>query len=258
MKRRDMLRLAGGAVAASSLLGLEAFAAESGTNANLEGNYAWTTKKKKVLVIGAHPDDPESACGGTMIKMRTSGYEVVCVYLTKGEAGIPGKSFDEAAKIREEESLKACELMGVRPVFLTQTDSLCEVNKARYTEVKNLLEAEKPDIVFTHWPIDSHADHRVCFTLVYDAWRRLGYNFELYFFEVMTGVQTQLFHPTDWVDITLTYELKKEASYCHMSQKLDDWYTQSHEQMEIFRGLEYRCKRAEAFIHARRDNNYMF
>lgn len=257
MNRRNMLKLAGGAVAASAFMGIDSFAAEKSgeTEVNAAGNAG---KKKKVMVIGAHPDDPESGCGGTMIKLRNAGYEVVSVYLTKGESGIPGMSFQEAANIRVAEAKKACEVMGVRPVFLSQTDGFCEVNKQRYAEVRDFLEQEKPDMVITHWPIDSHADHRVCYTLVYDAWRRLGYCFELYFFEAMTGIQSQMFNPTDWVDITYTYELKKEACYCHVSQKLDDWYTSSHEQMEIFRGLEYRCKRAEAFVHARRDNNYMF
>ena len=252
-----MLKLAGGAVAASALMGIDSFAAEKGEGAAI--NTAESAgKRKKVMVIGAHPDDPETGCGGTMIKFRNAGYDVVSVYLTKGESGIPGKSFQEAADIRVAEAQKACEVMGVRPVFLTQIDGFCEVNKERYAEVRDLLEQEKPDLVITHWPIDSHADHRVCYTLVYDAWRRLGYCFELYFFEAMNGIQSQMFHPTDWVDITYTYELKKQASYCHVSQKLDDWYASSHEQMEIFRGLEYRCKRAEAFVHARRDNNYMF
>ena len=255
MNRRDMLKMTGAAVAGTSLFGLDAVASER--------NYREDEKKRgkkgrKAMIFGAHPDDPETGCGGTMIKLKNAGFEVVSVYLTKGEAGIPGTSYDDSAKIRVAEATKACQMMGVRPVFLTQIDGSAEVNKERYTEVKELLAAEKPDIVFTHWPIDSHADHRVCYTLVYDAWRRLGYEFELYFYEVMSGVQTQLFHPTDWVDITETSQLKKDASFCHVSQKPENWYTSAHEQMEIFRGMEYRCGRAEAFVHARRDKNYMY
>ena len=142
--------------------------------------------------------------------------------------------------------------------IIAETEAAKTGKKKERRAESELLAAEKPDIVFTHWPIDSHADHRVCYTLVYDAWRRLGYEFELYFYEVMTGVQTQLFHPTDWVDVTETSQLKKDASFCHVSQNPENWYTSDHEQMEIFRGLEYRCGRAEAFVHARRDKNYMY
>ena len=258
MNRRDMLKLAGGAVAASAVLGVDAFAASGVSATDFADSLKKDGKKKKALIIGAHPDDPETGCGGTMVKLQKEGFDVVSVYLTKGEAGIPGTSYDDAAAIRVAEAKNACEIMGARPVFLTQIDGSSEVNQARYAEMRELIDAEKPDIVFTHWPVDSHADHRVCYTLVYDAWRRLGYCFELYFFEVMSGVQTQLFHPTDWVDITDTSEIKKKASFCHISQKPENWYTSAHEEMEIFRGMEFRCKRAEAFVHARRDKNYIY
>ena len=134
----------------------------------------WLEGYEKVLVIGAHPDDPETMCGGTMIKLREMGVEVVSVYFTSGEAGIPGKSHEESSAIRTAEAKKACEVMGVRAVFMTQIDGNTEVNKARYAEMKALIEAEKPDMVITHWPIDSHRDHRVCSMLVYDAWRQTG------------------------------------------------------------------------------------
>ena len=66
----------------------------------------WLEGYKKVLVIGAHPDDPETMCGGTMIKLREMGVEVVSVYFTGGEAGIPGKSHEESRTIRTAEAKK--------------------------------------------------------------------------------------------------------------------------------------------------------
>ena len=133
---------------------------------SIQASDKWYAGYQKVLVIGAHPDDPETMCGGTMIKLREMGVEVVSVYLTGGEAGIPGKTHEESRTIRTAEATKACEMMGVRPVFMTQIDGNAEVNKARYAEMKALIEAEKPDMVITHWPIDSHRDHRVCSILV--------------------------------------------------------------------------------------------
>ena len=72
--------------------------------------------------------------------------------------------------------------------------------------------------MFTHWPIDSHRDHRVASYLVYDAWLKGGKKFELYYFEVNMGEQTQTFHPTDYVDITPTEPRKHAACYAHASQ----------------------------------------
>ena len=187
----------------------------------------------KVLVIGAHPDDPETGCGGTMCLLTEAGHEVVCVYLTRGEAGIPGKSASEAAAIRVVESENACRVTGARHVFMNQVDGNTEVNLNRYKEMRELIDRENPDVVLTHWPIDAHRDHAVCGMLVLDAWRRLGRRFPLYYFEVMTGEQTQMFHPTH--------------CFCHVSQHMDEIYDGWHTPMELFRGIESRCGAAEAF-----------
>ena len=245
-----MLKVAGAAVAGVSAFGLQAIA----NDAQGAGN----SPRKKALIIGAHPDDPETGCGGTMILLKRAGWEVVSVYMTKGEGGIVGKTHDEAASIRTLEAQKACEILQARPVFMTQIDGVSEINKARYVEMRELIAQESPDIVFTHWPIDSHPDHRVCSLLVYDAWRRLDYSFELYYFEVMSGTQTQLFHPTDYVDISSVAEQKRRACYCHESQDMAPLYDNWHDTMEHFRGIELRCQSAEAFIHLRRDKNYIF
>jgi GlcNAc-PI de-N-acetylase len=50
----------------------------------------------KILCVGGHPDDPESGCGGTLAKLSAAGHDVTTLYLTRGEAGIPGKSHAEA------------------------------------------------------------------------------------------------------------------------------------------------------------------
>lgn len=215
---------------------------------SMQAGEKWLQGYKKVLVIGAHPDDPESMCAGTMLKLKAMGAEVVAVYLTSGEAGIVGKTHEQARTIRQAEARKACEVLGVRAVFLTQTDGNAEVNKERYAEMKALIEAEQPDMVITHWPIDSHRDHRVCSILVYDAWRMTGRGFDLYYSEVMTGMQTQNFTPSLWVDITDYRDKKIEAYLCHESQELEGVVKEYHDTMERMRGMECQAKYAEAFV----------
>jgi LmbE family N-acetylglucosaminyl deacetylase len=215
---------------------------------SMQAGEKWLQGYKKVLVIGAHPDDPESMCAGTMLKLKAMGAEVVAVYLTSGEAGIVGKTHEQARTIRQAEARKACEVLGVRAVFLTQTDGNAEVNKERYAEMKALIEAERPDMVITHWPIDSHRDHRVCSILVYDAWRMTGRGFDLYYSEVMTGMQTQNFTPSLWVDITDYRDKKIEAYLCHESQELEGAVKEYHDTMERMRGMECQAKYAEAFV----------
>ena len=215
---------------------------------SMQAGEKWLQGYKKVLVIGAHPDDPESMCAGTMLKLKAMGAEVVAVYFTSGEAGIVGKTHEQARTIRQAEARKACEVLGVRAVFMTQTDGNAEVNKERYAEMKALIEAEQPDMVITHWPIDSHRDHRVCSILVYDAWRMTGRGFDLYYSEVMTGMQTQNFTPTLWVDITDYRDKKIKAYLCHESQELEGAVKEYHDTMERMRGMECQAKYAEAFV----------
>lgn len=206
-----------------------------------------TAKPLKVVVAGAHPDDPESGCGGTRALYSDTGHEVSIIYLTRGEAGIRGKSEQEAAAIRTGESQKACAILKVKPVFAGQIDGNTEIDRERYEAFARVLDAEQPDIVFTHWPIDAHRDHRAASLLVYDSWLAAHKKFELYYFEVEQGTQTQLFHPTNYVDITKTAERKRAACFAHASQQPEDWY-RLHEKMNVFRGMEAGYQQAEAFV----------
>lgn len=92
LSRRDAIRLL------AAPIGLAAIGvAPSGLTMN---PYPTRAPRLKVLVVGGHPDDPESGCGGTIARYAEAGHAVTVLYLTRGEAGIDGKSHDEAARIR--------------------------------------------------------------------------------------------------------------------------------------------------------------
>jgi len=206
--------------------------------------------KLKVVVVGAHPDDPESSSGGTIARYADLGHDVVALYLTRGEAGIRGKTAAEAAAIRTAEAERACAILKARPAFAGQVDGKTEINLARYDEFRSILEAEKPDVVLAPWPIDAHRDHRAASLLTYDAWERQGRRFELYYSEVDLGGETKNFQPTHYVDISAVVERKRLACLAHDSQNHGGFYARYHEPMQRFRGLEYRCQAAEAFVRA--------
>jgi len=203
---------------------------------------------KKIVCVGGHPDDPESGCGGTLAKLAGLGHEVIIIYLTTGEAGIPGKSHNEAAAIRKQEAINACKILNARPVFAGQIDGDTIVDRDWLQRIRQLIGAEKPDVVFTQWPIDSHQDHQAASLLTIQAWVRSPVKFNLYFFEVCAGEQTMSFHPTDYVDITDTQEQKRKAVYCHISQDPPGIYGCGHAAMEDFRGRELGVKAAEGFV----------
>ncbi len=205
-------------------------------------------KGKKIVCVGGHPDDPESGCGGTLAKLRSAGHDVTVIYLTTGEAGIPGKSHDDAAAIRKQEAINACKILDAKPVFAGQIDgdSICDNEWVK--KIQELITNENPDVVFTHWPLDTHKDHQVASLLTIQTWVRESQKFSLYFFEVCTGEQSLIFHPTDYVDVSDTQEQKKKAVYCHISQDPGGIYDCGHAAMEEFRGRELGVKAGEGFI----------
>jgi LmbE family N-acetylglucosaminyl deacetylase len=202
----------------------------------------------KVVCVGGHPDDPESGCGGTLALYAAQGHRVTIVYLTRGERGIADKSESDAAAIRTAEAEAACGILGAKPVFAGQIDGATELTRARVEAMSAILDAESPDVVFTHWPIDTHMDHQVASLLTIRAYVAKSRGFPLYFFEVNAGSQTIGFTPTHYVDITAAREKKKSALFAHKSQQGDAIYRNHHEVMENFRGREVRAAAAEAFV----------
>ena len=234
--RRDFIRKASAGIGAISLPGM------------LQAGVPAPDAKRKIVCVGGHPDDPESGCGGTLAKLTALGHEVVIIYLTTGEAGIAGVSHDEAARTRKQEAINACRILNCRPVFAGQIDGAAVVSNETLEHLQNLIGQEKPDLVFTHWPVDSHKDHQCASLLTIQTWVRSANKFMLYFFEVCAGEQTMGFHPTDFIDITDTQEQKRKAVYCHTSQDPPGIYACGHAAMEDFRGRELGVKAAEGFV----------
>jgi LmbE family N-acetylglucosaminyl deacetylase len=199
-------------------------------------------RKLKIIVTGGHPGDPEYGCGGTIARYASLGHEVVLLYLNRGEWP-PGA--DGASRVAE--AAKACEILGARPLYGGHPNSKAVVDAAHYDEFRNLLAAERPDAVFTHWPIDNHADHRAISMLTYDAWLKLKKSFALYYFEVSNGEDTLQFAPTHYVDITATEPQKRRACYAHASQTPDRYYDLQR-QVTRLRGIESGHEHAEGYI----------
>lgn len=201
----------------------------------------------KVVVTGGHPGDPEYGCGGTVARYTSAGHAVTLLYLNRGQKGCPSKTPTACGEIRTAEAEKACRILKANPKFSVFMDGDADVNAGTYDDFRKLLSAEAPDVVFTHWPVDNHRDHRAMSMLVYDAWAASRRAFALYYYEVSDGEDTEMFAPTDYVDITAVADRKKAACYAHASQAPDKFYA-LQEQVTEFRGLERGCQQAEAFI----------
>ena len=203
----------------------------------------------KILVTGGHPGDPEAGCGGTIARYAQAGHQVTCLYLTRGQAGVSGKTAEQAGAIRTAEGQEACRILKATALFAEQMDGATEVTTSRYAEFAKLVASVAPDVIFTQWPVDHHRDHRVCAALTFDAWIAGRNKVPLYYYEVDLGSDTQNFRPTHYVDVTATEPLKRQACMAHQSQDPAGFYLKDHVPMLRFRGMECGRQFAEAFIH---------
>jgi LmbE family N-acetylglucosaminyl deacetylase len=197
-------------------------------------------KKMKILAIGAHPDDIEFGCGGSLIKYADWGHHLFLLIMTEGGLGAPNR-------IRKAEQLDAQEILGVRRIFWgNYEDTYLEVNKDVIDQVENVITETKPDFIFCHFPDDTHQDHRHLAQVVISATRYIR---NVLFYE---GPTTQNFDPQIFIDISDTLDRKIKALEAHHSQ-IDKTNIEDLTILEMarstanFRGTQGRVKFAEAF-----------
>jgi LmbE family N-acetylglucosaminyl deacetylase len=195
-------------------------------------------------VLGAHPDDPESGCGGLIALLTKNGHEVICGYTTcyRGDRKI-GK--ESEAQVRRREATAACQILGAKVHFFDYAHERLTADAETIDAVAAWLKNVNPDIVVTHWPLDTHPNHHVTSSLVWLSYLRDS-RWGLYFFEVMTSQQSLNFRPELFLDINSVRDLKRRALDCHRSQNPDAIW-EVHEAMHRRRGAECGVERAEAY-----------
>ncbi|HLO59581.1 MAG TPA: PIG-L family deacetylase [Bacteroidales bacterium] len=124
--------------------------------------------KLHVIIIGAHPDDPDEM-GGTAYKWAQMGYDVMMVSLTNGDAGHQSMKADVLAKTRREEARRAGQVIGVKYITLDNHDGQLMPTYENRLQVIRLIREQKADIVIYPRPYDYHPDHRYTGVLVNDA-----------------------------------------------------------------------------------------
>jgi LmbE family N-acetylglucosaminyl deacetylase len=197
-----------------------------------------------ILAIGAHPDDIEYGCAGTMIKYAERGHHIFLMVLTSGQEG-------GSTEIRQQEQEAAAEIMKVQKVFWGDYhDTQLPLNKELIEKIEDVLGEVKPDLILVNYGDDTHQDHRILTQATMSATR---YVRNVLFFEVPT---TQNFNPQVFVDISDTLEQKFKVLEAHASQvmktNIEDMYIIELAQASAtFRGIQGRVKFAEAFAPLR-------
>lgn len=182
----------------------------------------------RVLAIGAHPDDIEIACSGTLSKCVKRGDTVIVCHVSSGDLGHVVIPPEELKVIRAEEARKAGAIAGIEVIWGGMNDlDIYSDNKEARDKLVDVIQYAQPDMIITHNPDDYMPDHTAVAKLVFDASfaatlpnKPTKYNkpaklVPIYYMDTLAGVN---FVPTEFVDITDEIDQKIEMLECHASQ----------------------------------------
>lgn len=189
--------------------------------------------KLRVLAIFAHPDDEAFRCGGTLALLAQRDARVWVLCATRGEAGIPGMTAQQAGQVRERELRCSCRALGIEPPrFLDYLDgTLAQVDEEQtVAQVVRAVQELCPQILFT-WPPDGvsgHPDHVAVSSWTDAVFRRLTAPLALYHLVVPRSLAEAMgmshLHAvpdaevTLAVDVSAVWESKMAAIRCHRTQ----------------------------------------
>ena len=204
----------------------------------------------KILAIGAHLDDIEIACGGTLAKAVDAGHEVKVLIMSKSGYTNKEGGVQRSDEIAVEEGLNALHELGVQDIeILDFATKDIPFHSDVVNEIDLRMAAMHPDIIFTHHPFDTHQAHEGVAKATIAAARRMN---TVFFYEPITpsGRSYVAFNPTLYVDIEQTLDKKIESLKCHRSEYnqfgAEDWIEGVRCRCG-FRGYEIGKKFAEAF-----------
>jgi LmbE family N-acetylglucosaminyl deacetylase len=203
-----------------------------------------TDTRIRVLALGAHPDDIEAGCGGTLVKYARNGHRVFLMVLTAGEQGGRGRA-------RRQEQQRAMRHLRAEKIYWGgYPDTKIPAGQELIRKIERVVKQVDPHFIFVHYPDDTHQDHRHLATGTVTATR---YTRNVLFYE---GPTTQNFSPSVFVDIDGTLDRKLSALKAHTSQVMktniegltivDIIRSSAH-----FRGIQGRVRNAEGFVPLR-------
>jgi len=193
-----------------------------------------------VLAFGAHPDDIELGCGGTLLKHRKAGHDVyLCVMSDGREAGDPG--------VRQKEQQEAANRLQAKELIWGNfSDTKFDVNMETISFIEKIVSKVRPYEIYTNYHDDSHQDHRALAQCVISATR---YNKRVLFYEDYTS---QGFQPDIFVDIEDVLEEKINVMEAFQSQvnrrgPAAMMMLEGIKAIANFRGFQAKVKYAEGF-----------
>ncbi|OGS10324.1 MAG: hypothetical protein A2204_07345 [Elusimicrobia bacterium RIFOXYA1_FULL_47_7] len=198
----------------------------------------------KIVASGAHPDDLEYGCGGTLYKLSKAKHDINLVVMTRGEMG-------GDPDLRQKEQEKVAKMLNAKLYWGRFTDTQVPLQKETINTIEFFIKKIKPDLIFVMFPNDTHQDHRVVSQATMTATR---YVKNVLFYEVPSTVE---FTPASiFTDIEPVLNKKMEILKAHKSQVFatrvaDLSILETARATALFRGFQNRTKYAEGFVPLR-------
>lgn len=193
----------------------------------------------KILAFGAHPDDIEPQIGGTLAKLSNNGAEVLNVIVTQTGTGADNLK-------RESEGRAAASILGVNYTSMNISQEDFSYSRVYIQEIDKLISIEKPEMVFTTNPNDSHNDHTNVAKCIMSCGRKNNFSIIFNNQAIPGGINaTKLNY---FSDITDFMQLKTESIMCYESQikKYGDDWQEAIIGRDKYWGFNLNCKYAEA------------
>ena len=217
----------------------------------------------RVMGIGAHPDDLELMCAGTLAKYRSLGHHVTLCHIASGDRGATQGERADLATVRKAEGAASAALIGAEYINLGvadgEVDSTNEDQKRLVTEA---IRRARADVIITHSTGDYMEDHNQASALAFSCSflatlplyvtesESIGAVSALFYMETVASLG---FQPTEFVDVTGFLDTKLAMMREHASQLV---WLERHDDMDVlgqiatiaaFRGLQSGVRHAEAF-----------
>jgi len=219
--------------------------------------------QKHIMAIGAHIGDAELTCGMTLAKHFKLGDKVTTVAVTAGERGAPPGSDNAAIEEFRKKNIASAEefasTLGGKFINVGYPDGEAPNDKELRLKLCDIIRAEKPDVVLTHWPDSMHVDHTTTANAVKDA----------IYFAALRGLDRPLpthsvsgglyyaenwedpigFEPYIFIDVTEGYDLWEVAIKKLWLTLNSPWfkYFEYYDALSRTRGALVHKKRAECF-----------
>jgi LmbE family N-acetylglucosaminyl deacetylase len=195
------------------------------------------SSSRRVLAIGAHPDDIELGCGGTLLAHRARGDHVSLLVMSAGESGPQ----DTSSRVLEQQA--AAEVLGADLYWGGFDDAAIPNSRKTVDVIQDVLRCAQPDVIYTHASDDSHQDHRAIAAATFGAGRRFS---RILHYEAPSSLG---FSPAVFVDIAPYVDGKLAALRAHHSQVLRNGLVdlEAVQAQARYRGFQARVRLAEAF-----------